>query len=179
MIIYDLIIYSNMDDNSIDCLGDSKTYSLYRIELQRTNEIRRYLRYTPEKKDLFEPMTHTNAYFVNDECNSDRVSLATMLTLLKNKVDGTAPIETFISRINSGRSVQAALFTPCGAFSGRPIGDGRKIVANGETHTIREWSRISGIKEVTIRNRLNSGWDPVDAVTVPTYVPYARRRGSS
>lgn len=38
---------------------------------------------------------------------------------------------------------------------------------NGETHTIAEWSRISGIAQATIGNRLRSGWTPKDAVFKP------------
>lgn len=43
----------------------------------------------------------------------------------------------------------------------------RMITANGETHTIAEWSRISGIKSSTIQSRLSYGWDEELAVTLP------------
>lgn len=35
------------------------------------------------------------------------------------------------------------------------------------THTISEWSRISGISKVTIRNRLEKGWTAENAVFHP------------
>jgi hypothetical protein len=38
---------------------------------------------------------------------------------------------------------------------------------NGETRTIAEWSRISGIAQTTIGARLKSGWTPKDAVFKP------------
>ena len=38
---------------------------------------------------------------------------------------------------------------------------------DGETHTVAEWSRISGIAQTTIGNRLRSGWHPKDAVFKP------------
>lgn len=34
----------------------------------------------------------------------------------------------------------------------------RRLTATGQTHTISEWARISGIKESTIRERLKRGW---------------------
>lgn len=36
--------------------------------------------------------------------------------------------------------------------------DSRKITYNGETHTIAEWSRITGISWVVIDYRIKSGW---------------------
>lgn len=40
----------------------------------------------------------------------------------------------------------------------------RFVTVDGVTHTIAEWSRISGIKQATIQFRLCSGWDAKDAV---------------
>ncbi len=42
------------------------------------------------------------------------------------------------------------------------------ITANGESHTIAEWARITGIKSSTIKSRLHKGWNEVKAVTTPT-----------
>ena len=39
------------------------------------------------------------------------------------------------------------------------------ITANGETHTMAEWSRITNIPYCTIQRRIYSGWDESDAVT--------------
>lgn len=39
-----------------------------------------------------------------------------------------------------------------------------RIVCRGEEHTLTEWSRISGIKPATIRNRLRSGWSEEEAI---------------
>lgn len=38
---------------------------------------------------------------------------------------------------------------------------------DGATHTIAEWSRISGIAQTTIWFRLRKGWNPKDAVFKP------------
>jgi len=38
---------------------------------------------------------------------------------------------------------------------------------DGATHTIAEWSRISGLSQSTIGNRLKRGWSPKDAVFKP------------
>lgn len=41
----------------------------------------------------------------------------------------------------------------------------RLITAHGETHTMAEWSAISGICYGTLQRRIYSGWDESDAVT--------------
>jgi hypothetical protein len=38
---------------------------------------------------------------------------------------------------------------------------------DGETHTIAEWSRISGINPLLINNRIRRGWTPKEAVFKP------------
>ena len=42
---------------------------------------------------------------------------------------------------------------------------------DGVTHTLAEWSRISGIKAGTIQYRLTKGWNPKDAVFKPIIPP--------
>lgn len=42
------------------------------------------------------------------------------------------------------------------------------ITHNGETHTLIEWSRITGIPNTTISNRLLRGWSEHDALTKPS-----------
>lgn len=37
---------------------------------------------------------------------------------------------------------------------------------NGESHTLAEWSKILGIKDATLRKRLNDGWGIEEAFTV-------------
>ena len=42
------------------------------------------------------------------------------------------------------------------------------LTLNGETHTIQEWSRITGIDRRTISKRINrDGWSVADALTKP------------
>ena len=43
----------------------------------------------------------------------------------------------------------------------------RTYECDGESHTIREWSEISGIPGTVIRQRINNGWSVADAVHVP------------
>lgn len=45
--------------------------------------------------------------------------------------------------------------------------DNRRITYNGETHTISEWSRLTGINKVTIKDRLNAGWPDNEALGEP------------
>ena len=42
----------------------------------------------------------------------------------------------------------------------------RYIEFNGVTHTISEWSRITGINKTLIRERLNANWPVSDALTI-------------
>lgn len=42
-----------------------------------------------------------------------------------------------------------------------------RVRANGEEHTIAQWSRITGIKETAILQRIKRGMDPARAVTLP------------
>lgn len=52
----------------------------------------------------------------------------------------------------------------------------RMITSNGETHTMAEWARISGIRYHTIQDRLGRGWSDADAVTVrPNRAPNRNR----
>ena len=40
----------------------------------------------------------------------------------------------------------------------------RLITANGETHTMAEWARLSGLSYSTVQRRLKNGWSDEDAV---------------
>ena len=42
-----------------------------------------------------------------------------------------------------------------------------RVTHNGETHTFMEWSRICGVKDTTIRERLKKGWSFEEAITRP------------
>lgn len=45
--------------------------------------------------------------------------------------------------------------------------DCRYLTYNGETNTITEWGRITGIPQMTIRRRINLGWDTEKVLTTP------------
>lgn len=40
----------------------------------------------------------------------------------------------------------------------------RLITCDGETHTMKEWSKISGINYATIKLRIKKGWEPHKAI---------------
>lgn len=42
-----------------------------------------------------------------------------------------------------------------------------RLTFHGETHTVTEWSRITGISRSTINDRRNLGWSVEDTLTVP------------
>jgi len=44
----------------------------------------------------------------------------------------------------------------------------RFIEVDGESHTIAEWSRITGVKPGTIQHRISHGWNSRDAVYATT-----------
>lgn len=55
-----------------------------------------------------------------------------------------------------------------------------KATYAGETHTLQEWSRITGIDYYTLRLRVKRGWSIEKALTVPLkqhkpYKPYKRK----
>lgn len=37
----------------------------------------------------------------------------------------------------------------------------------GETHSIAEWGRLTGISRITIRSRIREGWSTEEALTIP------------
>ena len=43
----------------------------------------------------------------------------------------------------------------------------KNIIFNGETHTIAEWSRITGINNPVLKYRFQKGWDTEKALTTP------------
>lgn len=46
---------------------------------------------------------------------------------------------------------------------------------NGETHTISEWSEITGIGYATLRNRFVNGWSLEEAITKPVEQKYSHK----
>lgn len=41
------------------------------------------------------------------------------------------------------------------------------VELNGETHTLKQWTEILGLKYGTIASRVKRGWNPVDALITP------------
>ena len=44
---------------------------------------------------------------------------------------------------------------------------GRKVTVHGETHTLAEWSKITGIKVTTLGKRLKGGWGEDEFLSPP------------
>lgn len=42
-----------------------------------------------------------------------------------------------------------------------------RVTCDGETHTYSEWAEITGIPSITIRRRIDRGWAPELALSVP------------
>ena len=41
------------------------------------------------------------------------------------------------------------------------------VTINGETHTLKQWTELLGLKYGTIVSRVSRGWDPIKALTTP------------
>lgn len=54
----------------------------------------------------------------------------------------------------------------------------RTITANGETHTVAEWSKITGINETTLAGRLDKGWSEEKTINTPKKI-YRRHPNES
>lgn len=52
----------------------------------------------------------------------------------------------------------------------------RNVEYGGETHTVAQWSEITGLRANTIITRLNRGWSVKDALTVPIGGKYGEHR---
>lgn len=47
--------------------------------------------------------------------------------------------------------------------------DARLLTFNGETHSMTQWAKLTGLKRETIRDRIDkSGWSVEEALTTPT-----------
>lgn len=63
-----------------------------------------------------------------------------------------------------GWDFEKALLSPVvHKVDGRP----RKFEVNGESHTISEWAKITGLDRSLIDNRIYAGWDAYEAITKP------------
>jgi hypothetical protein len=45
----------------------------------------------------------------------------------------------------------------------------RLVEWNGETHTIAEWAALRGLNHGALLKRIDAGWDPERAMTLPAY----------
>ncbi len=73
---------------------------------------------------------------------------------------------TLMQRVKKGWSMRRALTTPpCKKTSKR--GNNRRITFRGETLSLYDWGKRTGICTVTIHLRLKSNWSIEDALTIP------------
>lgn len=68
-----------------------------------------------------------------------------------------------LRRMRMGWSIQRMLETPINRKAGQYTG--KSIFINGETNTIKGWSKITGIDHSTISWRLRHGWSPELAIS--------------
>lgn len=76
---------------------------------------------------------------------------------------------TLLNRLKRGMSDEEALSKP---ISHKPYRGPRLLTANGETRTLAEWSRSTGLSMTTISCRLEAGWSEAGALTKPSGVTY-------
>lgn len=77
------------------------------------------------------------------------------------------PKHVIIFRLNNGWLAEDALTTPVN--TNHSIG--RLLEYNGETRSIAEWSRVTGILSSTLHSRLEQGWPVEIALTTPVGHP--------
>lgn len=80
--------------------------------------------------------------------------------------------DTLTRRLNNGWEIKDALTRPTRVRKESTPG----ITYNGETHSIIEWSRITGISYSALVQRLGDGWTVEDALTVPVRQLYRSKR---
>jgi len=82
------------------------------------------------------------------------------------------------NRISSGWTVDRTLTTPVGRPKAAPkpkrISTAKTLTHEGQTRTIAQWSKVTGISKIILHMRERSGWDAERILTTP-YIP--RRRG--
>lgn len=72
--------------------------------------------------------------------------------------------KTIRGRLDNGWSADDAIFTPAGSLRNKSA---KVVEYNGESHTILEWSEITGLYKELIRSRLSHGWSVEDALSTP------------
>ena len=67
---------------------------------------------------------------------------------------------TIRKRVNEGMSPKKALETPDRHYV--------NVTIDGETKNLTQWEKIYGVPMKTASSRIKRGWDPIEAVTIPT-----------
>ncbi len=80
---------------------------------------------------------------------------------------GKVPYMTAINRLQYGWSPEDAVLTPYTRNFAHAIGAGKRYECNGESKTLAEWSRETGVDRVTMLKRIQRGWPPALAITQP------------
>ena len=77
--------------------------------------------------------------------------------------------EVLYGRIESGWPVEDVIQTPLGDTPKFKRGSSVKVVEyKGESHTLLEWSKITGLSACCIGYRIKAGWTVEDALTKPS-----------
>lgn len=81
-------------------------------------------------------------------------------------LDYGIPAELIIDRLNAGRSVEDAITAPMEVAPGQRLPDPRAklYTHNGETLTLKDWSRRTGIPKATLADRVGRGMPIGDAI---------------
>lgn len=90
------------------------------------------------------------------------------MTLREWSRETGVPYSALYYRIDTGISAEEAFSTPSGGVEARRPNH-RMVTALGRTQRLKDWAAEYDISASTLRNRLNEGWHPDDAVTLPKF----------
>lgn len=89
------------------------------------------------------------------------------LTLLEWSTRYRVDLSLLRQRINSGWTVEDSLTVPYGERRRRPAKCAATHSYQGRDLTLKEWAAVTGLNASTIRNRLQAGRSPEQALTMP------------
>jgi hypothetical protein len=123
----------------------------------------------------YDPSNCEWATYTQENNNTSRNKLITLGSVTKTAAEWCELTglnhRTLASRLSSSMSVEMALTLPPPPGMLRDIPKPKvhsKLTHNGQTFTIKDWSKLTGINSATIISRIARRWEPERALTKPS-----------